>query len=172
MSVIKKLRHNVSLSQEDVRRLLSYDPTTGVLVWRVSRGSVKAGKVITGYTADDYQPVRINRTPYLAHRLIWLYVTGSHPQGEIDHKDGNRKNNKFDNLRDVSATENQQNRRQAPITNRSTGILGVTVTPNRKRYRAQIYSEKKYYLGTFDSVDEARNAYVEAKRKMHSGCLL
>jgi hypothetical protein len=105
------------------------------------------------------------------HRLAWLYMTGSLPTHQIDHIDGDRKNNRWTNLRDVTTSVNQQNRR-TPRSDNSCGLIGVTREKNN-RFTASIRFEgKQRRLGTFATPEEAHSVYVEAKRRVHEGCTL
>jgi len=97
-------------------------------------------------------------------------MTGAWPQFEIDHKDTNRTNNRWGNLRDVPHAVNVQNRRKAQRNSR-TGVLGVfSQTPGRFYSRIEADSHRvRKYLGTFDSAEAAHAAYVAAKRELHPG---
>lgn len=139
-----------------VRELLSYDPETGVLTWRVSRGPA-AGTVAGNPNVRGYVPVMVDGTQFRAHRLAWLLATGDDPgPSEIDHRDGDRSNNRMDNLRLASRVENTRNRKP-------TGryLKGVERTPSG-RYRAKIYVNHHIHLGMFDTEEEAHAAYVAA----------
>ena len=94
--------------------VLHYDPLTGVFRWRVARGSRAAGDVAGGISGAGYRQIGIDGRYYQASRLAWLYTTGEWPDGEIDHKNGVHDDNRWDNLRDVTHTENNQNQRRAP----------------------------------------------------------
>lgn len=160
-------------SQEKLRDLFDYDPSTGLLTWkkspsaRVRIGSA-AGTVVTG----GYRKIYIDWKPYLAHRLIWMYVYGKEPNCHIDHIDGNPANNRIENLRDVSIRQNQENRVKAQKNNQS-GLLGVQYLPQFPRWTASIkHKGKSHYLGCFKSATEAHEAYLTAKRKLHSGCTI
>ena len=57
-----------------------------------------------------YTVIRFRGKLYLAHRLAWFYMTGEWPREQIDHKDGVRLNNKWDNLREATPGQNNMNR--------------------------------------------------------------
>ena len=99
------------LSAEHLRELLTYDPETGVLRWRFSRPKARAGDV-AGDTCHKrgYRNICVDYRKYLAHRLVWLYVYGVWPEGEIDHIDGNTDNNSLGNLRAATRQQNNWNR--------------------------------------------------------------
>lgn len=88
----------------------------------------------------------------------------------IDHINGDASDNRLANLRCVDAFVNAQNIRAAKRTS-STGAIGVSAHKNG--WRAQISTRgKNYQLGIFATLDEARNAYIEAKRRLHEGCTI
>lgn len=105
----------------------------------------------------------------MAHRLAWLHVTGSWPNEDVDHVDGNPGNNSWENLRDVAHVTNLQNQRHAQKGSQS-GILGVTWQPSRNKWQARIcVMGKQMHLGLFLTATEASLAYVNAKRALHLG---
>jgi len=135
------------LTQERLKELLDYDPDTGVFT-RL-RSTRKVGWTETnGYIRTD-----IDGTKYGLHILAWLYVTGTFPKNKIDHKNGVRSDNVFDNLRDVSNSDNAKNCK-IPITNTS-GILGVRWCKYRNRWISQIGSNNKTIGKRFDNQFDA-----------------
>lgn len=154
------------LTQARVRELLSYNRRTGVLRWKVRRG----GKATQGVAADSgnshgYIRVGIDGVRYQAHRVIWLYVYGSWPQGAIDHINGVRHDNRLTNLRVVTTQQNCWNQRRPQQTNPYLGVYRV----RNGRFMALITAAKvRYYLGRFDTAEGAREAYLAAKAKLHN----
>jgi hypothetical protein len=130
----------------------------------------RAGDVAGTVNNNGYRLIRVGDGRYRAHRLAWLYTHGAWPTGEIDHINGIRDDNRLANLRDVTVSVNQQNRKRA-ASNGSTGLLGVSTA--KARYRAAIaLNGRTTYLGSFDTAEEAHAAYVTAKRELHEGCTL
>lgn len=172
---MRKSKTEIEVTNADeVRSLLDYRPDTGDLVWRVSRrgGRAKPGDVAGYLAADGYLVVSIRQRGYQAHRLVWLHVHGKWPERHIDHINGNRRDNRIGNLRDVSVQVNAQNRRKAASNNRSSGMLGVyKATPNR--WGAKIgHVNERIYLGMYPTPEQAHEAYLSAKRAMHEGGML
>ena len=160
------------VTQNILRQLLSYDPLTGIFT-RLKRTSMRinVGQEAGYLHKDGGVQISVLNKEYKAHRLAWLYMTGEWPEFEIDHINGNRSDNRWENLRDIKHAINLQNRRKPQTNNRSTGLLGVY--PNKKRYRAVIATNgKSTHLGTFDTPDGAHEAYLKAKRKFHAGCTI
>ncbi len=153
---------------ELLRELLHYNAETGEFVWRVSCRGTKAGDRAGTDSSQGRRQIIIGYTRFKAHRLAWLYVYGKWPNGLVDHINGDPTDNRIDNLREASMSENLQNQRRAHKHNR-TGVLGVQWRPSRNKFRARIVADgKEIHLGHFDTVEEAQNAYVEAKRKHHA----
>ena len=161
-----------TLTQARLKKLLKYDPTTGVFCWRVARGgAVKAGQVAGYVSVSGYRAIGVDSRQYLEHRLAWLYVTGAFPVQDTDHIDGNKTNNRISNLRDVSRSVNCQNQRRAKSQNKS-GYLGVRVEGKRWSAVIQASGNAQRHLGTFDSPEQAHEIYVAAKRALHAGCTI
>lgn len=155
------------LRQEDVRALLNYDPATGVFTWRVDRGpNGRKGSIAGSLDSKGYRQILIGKRQRSAHRLAWLYVRGFWPREQIDHVNGVRDDNRFDNLREATIGENQQNvSKRAGTTSK---FLGVTWHKHAKKWNAKIQQGGKgRSLGYFHSEQEAYAAYQEAKAEIH-----
>lgn len=159
------------VTYERLRELLAYSKKTGVFTWKCPTSRKhKCGDVAGSRVGHRYIHIEIDGRSYGAHRLAWLYVRGVWPSGQIDHKNGVRDDNRFDNLRDGSRSFNQQNQRKAQSRN-MTGFLGVSRSGKRFKARIVVASAQRQ-IGTFDTPEEAHRAYVQAKRRLHAGgCL-
>jgi hypothetical protein len=157
------------LSATRLRELLHYDPDTGVFQWRVQRPKAVPGKTVGSIQAIGYLVIRVDARLHYGHRLAWLYMTGAWPSRKIDHRDGQKHNNCWANLRDVEDRVNAENVRQARCHGVS-GHLGANKTKWPDKWRAIITVRgKQKHLGIFADPAEASAAYVEAKRKLHEG---
>jgi hypothetical protein len=159
------------LTQERLRELLHYNPDTGIFT-RLVRTSqnMRVGDIAGNLDCRGYLVFCICGIKYYAHRVAWLYMTGKWPVDEIDHINGIKNENRWENLREATPTINVQNQRKAQKGNKS-GFLGVS--PHRKRFVAWIKSnDGQRYLGIFDTPELAHQAYLEAKRKLHPGCTI
>lgn len=154
------------LSADYVRSLLRYEPETGRFFWIVSRPNRKAGSE-AGCIRDGYVGIKINGRRYLAHRLAWLVMTGVWPEDEIDHRDLNRANNRWANLRPATHGQNQSNCRA--YRHNSTGLKGAYPAPhNPFKFVSAIRKDgKRLHLGTFDTAREAHQAYAKAAQELH-----
>jgi hypothetical protein len=156
------------LSATAVASMLRYDPDTGILTWIIKPSyNRNVGDQAGCKDRLGYITVGIKRKIYKAHRLAWLLQTGTWPDKEIDHIDGNPSNNRWDNLRLATTSQNQANQRRH--RDNSTGFKGVSKNFHNGRYRARIIVNNKAILigGKFDTLEEAHQAYVEAAKRLH-----
>lgn len=154
-----------NLTAEFLHKLFSYDPASGIIVRRVSTGGAKAGEAAGCMRSDGYMQISINRIKYQSHRVAWVLMTGYWPTNFIDHKNSVRNDNRWDNLREATDAQNQQNQRRAQKHN-NCGLLGVS--RDRKRWRATLrLNNKQIHIGTFDTPQDAHAAYLKAKASLH-----
>jgi hypothetical protein len=163
---------NSTLTAKRCREVFYYDGHRGVLILRI-RTSMRtpAGMIVGSDNGRGYLRTMVDGVVYRVHRLVWLWVTGEWPTGEIDHINGVTHDNRFENLRDVDRSLNNQNMKRAQRNNRSSGLLGAY--RHGKKWQAQITADSETRcLGTFDTPEEAHAAYLEAKRLIHPGCTI
>ena len=146
---------------------LSYCPETGIFRRRQDpgRGKVKAGDE-AGYIdrTTGYRKIYVSGKYYPAHRLAAFFMIGQMPRQEVDHINGNREDNRWINLRLANKTENNKNRKIH--RNNKLGVKGICI--RRGKFRAQICHEgKQRYLGSFLTVEEAKEAYAKAAERFH-----
>jgi hypothetical protein len=157
------------LTQERLIELLHYDPDTGLFTRLRTRGSSKAGAIAGGISKgprDGYLRIKVDGKRYKAHRLAFLYMTGKWPNGLVDHKDTNKLNNSWKNLRESTNGQNKANGRT--YKNNKLGIKGVSL--RGRKYHARIYhSGKLTTLGTFETAEKANQAYYAAATEVHGG---
>lgn len=156
------------LTQEHLKSLLSYDPETGEFRWTnaVSQ-KFRAGQIAGTSYANGYRVIDIQRKRYSAHDLAWLYVYGSWPANEIDHINRNPGDNRIENLREATRSQNLQNR--ALQRNNKSGFRGVSWSASSKKWIAQIkINNEKKHLGLFLKKEDAYAAYLAAAAKYHT----
>ena len=154
------------LTAELVRKIFNYDPETGHLTYAVQRCKrISKGERAGSDEAHGYRQVNINQHSYKEHRVIWLWMTGEWPTGQIDHINGVRDDNRWANLRVVTNLQNAQNRTKVVS---KTGFLGVSFKKSTGRYEAHIrVNGKKKHLGYFDTAEQAHAIYLKAKSMYH-----
>jgi hypothetical protein len=139
-------------SLEELKKLFKYDPETGEFTKLVTTGNSKAGLSSGHLASDGYLILCFKRKRFLAHRLAWLMYYGTEPKQVIDHIDGNRLNNKIQNLRDVSNSENLINNKR----NRNGGLRNTHYCNSRKKWVARIcFQDRDVTIGRYNTEEEA-----------------
>ncbi len=143
------------LTQKKVRKLFHYNADTGVITWKVNTSSrVMAGKAAGCISNHGYLRVSIGGKRYLNHRIIWLLHFGYLPEGQIDHINRNRIDNRICNMREVSALCNTRN--SGIGINNTSGVVGVHWRKDISKWEAKVtvnYRGKS--LGVFSVLSEA-----------------
>jgi hypothetical protein len=161
------------LTQERLKEVLEYDPASGNFIWK-KRISIRCsvGEIAGKLGPQGYVLIGIDKKQYRAHRLVWLYFFAKFPTEDLDHINGNRADNRLNNLREVSRSVNNQNQRSGKSNNK-TGYLGVSIHSKSPKFVATIkLNNKTKYLGLFKTPEEAYEVYLKAKRELHEGNML
>ena len=155
------------ITREQVIRLVRYVPEVGKLYWLVRGQFYKPGDEAGHfYESTKYVKVIFKKQQYYVHVVAWLIMTGDWPSFEIDHKDTNKANNKWDNLRPATHAQNMWNR--GATVNNGSGFKGVRWSDHSARFLARITVNKDVIsLGTFDDPVEAARAYDQAALRYH-----
>lgn len=157
----------MTLTQEALKKAVYYNPELGEFYARFGTKNRRPWRKLGTINAGGYSVIYVAGKLYYAHVLALLYVDGVTHKGHTDHINGRRADNRYANLRAVSASVNGQNRKQACVSN-PVGLLGVS--PKRKKFRARItVARKELTLGSFSAPELAHEAYLTAKRKLHEG---
>jgi hypothetical protein len=162
------------ITQDYLKETLDYDPETGVFVWKRRNISAfssaaypereyprwntrYAGKEAGVPDRRGYIRVKLCGKRHAAHRLAWLWMTGSWPALDIDHANLNKSDNRWANLRLATRSENTANR--PPANNNTTGLKGVYWHKANRKWTAAIGKGGANYLGSFDCPAAASIAY-------------
>lgn len=172
------MRKTPEIEPSLLAEIVDYDPETGILLWKVrprehfasDRAFGRWRTMMAGQPAfaqpdpSGYLAGQLAKQTYRAHRVAWALSSGEWPQGQIDHINGIKTDNRASNLRVVSNQENTRNAKK-PRTNTS-GYVGVYWFAPRKRWRAAIgLSGKVKTIGYYDTKEEAAAARKEAERQ-------
>ncbi len=162
--------NTLTLDTAVLKTVLRYNKDTGIFYWLINTNHIREGD-IAGYLTNDtgYIIIGFEKKHYSAHRLAWLYCYGYTPKG-IDHINGIRHDNRICNLREASASENNQNISKFKKSNKCK-FLGVRKVNNRYRSVLTLNS-KKIHIGYFNTPEEAHEAYLEKKRELHKFCTI
>ena len=145
---------------------LSYDPATGELRWRKSKNSrARVGTVVSRTTEKGYLRFFFNGRQYRVHRVAFALMTGRWPEHQIDHKNGDPADNRWENLREVSNAVNCQNRHRPKCR---SGLLGAHLAGRRFSSEITVNGVRRR-LGHFDTAQEAHEAYVRARQEIGAG---
>jgi hypothetical protein len=165
---------------ETLRKLLRYEPENGRLFWKARspemflrlqdcKGwNVKfAGQeAFTTLNDSGYCRGNVLGQDLRAHRVIWAMMTGTWPQGQLDHINGVRADNRWANLREATCSQNLRNRASRPGA--SSRYLGVSKRQGERKWRANIViCGRQTHLGFFVEEEEAARAYDASARKVH-----
>jgi hypothetical protein len=158
----------VRLTAERLREVLHYDHETGVFTWKV-RVSIRivVGKAAGVVGKRGYVIIGLDGGHHYAHRLAWLYMTGRWPDGEVDHEDRMRTNNRWKNLRAAPVGQNAHNSGQRK--NNTSGVPGVSWDKKRGCWIAKIcINRKQIYLGSFgQDIEAAKAEHRRAQERLH-----
>lgn len=163
---------------ETLRKLLDYDPETGILTWKqrpveMFPNAPKAKRWNTRYAGKPagntktyqkgYRALCLLQKNYPTHRIAWALHYGRWPEDQIDHINGRPSDNRIINLREVTNLENCRNQKRA--RNNTSGHVGVHFRKKEQRWMAYISVGKRIQLGEFATFEEAVAARKTAEVK-------
>jgi hypothetical protein len=134
-------------THERLLEALTYNPDTGEFVWNIDVCNIKSGDVAGGKD-EYYLAIQLDGYRTRSHRWAWFYVHGEWPTKELDHINGNKRDNRISNLRAVSRSENCRN--IAMNRKNTSGVMGVVWHKPSERWKAEIgVNGKRKCLGYF-----------------------
>lgn len=168
------LENNLMIDSKYLHTRFQYNPETGDLIWKSIENNTEynrswntkyAGKIAG--IKQDYIYITLLGSKYTAHVLIWVMLYDKWPKEFIDHKDRNPYNNRKDNLREATNSQNQHN---AKINSRNTsGYKGVSYRKSNDTWYARIQVRGKTYSKSGFSSAELANTYIVELRKQLVG---
>lgn len=148
------------ITQEYLKSVVDYCPDTGAFTLKVNSQKTAAGgspehKNFYGYRIISLPGNKGSKGfgQHPSHRMAYLYMTGTLPEGEVDHINGIRDDNRWANLRNVTSSENKRN--CARRSDNTSGCVGVSFHKKRNQWRARIGAR---HLGWFKTKEEATSA--------------
>jgi HNH endonuclease/AP2 domain len=153
------------ITRARLQKLLHYDSKTGEFHWlKCVSKSTRVGDAAGTPTGNGYRKITIEGRQYGAHQLAWLYKTGKWCSAFIDHRDRNRSNNVWTNLRRATHSQNCANKSRH--RNNRSGFKGVSRN-EWGRWRASVVKNgQRHHLGYFATPQEAHAVYLAAARKL------
>ncbi|MFA5898014.1 MAG: HNH endonuclease [Hyphomicrobium sp.] len=148
-----------------LREVLEYSEDTGVFTWKLAHARHRRPGAVAGCSRKDGRRlIQLFGRRYLSSRLAWIYVHGTPPQGEVDHANRDKSDDRMCNLRVATRSENCRNMKSA----NASGFRGVCLVAGQARWRAKIrVNGSMKHLGCFDSPEKASEAYRSAAAIYH-----
>ena len=151
--------------ERELKELMNYDPETGLFTRKTAAHGKSIGGKVGCVKPSGYVQMRVNNKYYYAHRLAWLYVYGSMPS-EIDHVNGDKSDNRIDNLRLCTSSQNRMNLVQR---NNKWGYPGVGLDNVTGKWLARVkFENARIHLGSYDTKEIAASV-SEAYREKYFG---
>lgn len=142
---------NSPLQIEQLKKVLNYDPDTGVWVWIVGpSNAIKSGSIAGKIVGGGYRQITLLGWHYYAARLAWFYMTGEWPAERVDHVNRIRDDNRWANLR--LATESDQCANRQIQSNNTSGYKGVSWSIGNGKWDVRV---NRFHVGYYDSLEEA-----------------
>ena len=150
----------------EIRKHIRYDRETGLLWWRIFGHGRSPNRPAGSKDAYGYVRISFKGKAYKAHRIAWVLMKGYWPKKEIDHRNTIKADNRWENLRLATGSQNKRNR--AVFRNTTSGIKGAQYSTKDRHWQARIrVGGKQLYLGCFKTPEEAAAVYAIAARKYH-----
>lgn len=151
---------------DSLQKHFRYDSETGVIYWRQSAKHFKAGEVAGGKMSKGYVNIYFQKRTLKAHIVAYVLMNGEYPTKQIDHKDGNKANNAWVNLRLATNAENQRN--VGLRADNKSGVKGVYFHKQSGKWTAQItVAGNMITIGRFSDKADAITARREAATNLH-----
>jgi hypothetical protein len=156
----------MTIDHKTLQEIINYNPESGIFTWARPRPKIQVGSRVGYLHHRGYRNLEIDGKHYSEHRLAWFYMTGKWPKDQIDHINGNRSDNRFENLREATNGQNRANSK----TSNAFGLKGISFKKKLKKtpWQATIrHNRKTIYIGCFRTPEEAHAAYTKKAAELH-----
>lgn len=155
---------NFTLTHQDIKEMFYYED--GNLYWKKHKRNCLVGKKVGYLQTNGYVRVNIKGKQNYLHRLIFFYHYGFFPANQIDHIDGDNKNNRIENLREATNLQNSFNKKKYNIN--TSGYKGVSWSKAAKKWETYItVNGKRKYLGLFKNIEDAHQVVSAVRKQVH-----
>jgi len=142
-----------------------FDYKDGLLFWKSKRNGIKPNKQAGWLSENGYWYIKVNKQIFRRHRIVFAMHHGFMPEF-IDHINGIKNDDKIENLREATKTQNQYNTKLRK--NNTSGVKGITWHKRIEKWAIQItVNKKKHHIGYFDDIELAELVIQEARNKYH-----
>lgn len=167
------------ISVERLKQLLSYDPETGIFIWKrrsldmfktsrhMNAWNARYANKVAGFSiSTGHAGIRIFNSGYKAHRLAWAIYHGAWPNDQIDHINNNPSDNRICNLREANSLQNGYNKKNRLIG--TSKYKGVSFHAKTGKWQSQVmFNGTVIYLGVFTRQEDAHAAYCKKAEELH-----
>ena len=153
------------ITADVLREYMRYEPDTGCFYWRKTYAPrAMVGNEAGSLNETGYVRIKVLGTEYPRSRLAWLYTYDEWPTPFIDHINRNRSDDRIINLRQATRSQNNSNTKMR--SDNTTGAKGVTIADGKYMVRINLRG-KSIFIGRYDDLHEASQAYQNAATKYH-----
>lgn len=154
------------ISHNELCEIVFYNPNTGEFIRRKKGRGIAQGTVCGFVERNGYVRIRVKGQRYQAHRLAWFMIHKRWPKDQIDHVNGDRSDNRIENLREASSLQNAMNK--SIFSNNKSGLKCVFYDKSKGCWFYSVQSEGlRERKGNFKTKEEAYSAFLDIAKYIH-----
>lgn len=154
------MKNDAYLTFEQASAVFSYDPTTGIILWKVRQQGHSVAGIAGTPDKGGYRVIRHNRRRHFAHRLAWLLYFRSWPESMLDHINGDTSDNRIENLRPATSLQNGGNHRLHK--HNTSGFRGIRQRKSDGFWIVRVGKGPGNHVGRFKTLEAAQAAHRAA----------